>query len=283
MSWSPFRFAYDNSVFWSDPTGLFESNGFETCPTCPNTPEFKPFIDDPDNEYVYDPKTNSVTPVIELNEATVTGKKKDSDNSEKALGLGLDVTESLGSRSSSILKDRFKYGEKYYNKPITIRTKLGPGINTNANTLKNLQKVGNMSGKIVKGLVVADVAMSGEIRASHVLIQYKLIEKIFIFNMNMDITYKAKLLVLYIYQCLHYLVLLMLRPIEVVIIYIVFIRKPMLPIGVQIISRNRKTNKGIYQIHHFFNSIENNLVLVVTMIRHIGLKKIILGLMNKTV
>ena len=73
---TPYRFGFNNPVYWRDPSGLFESNGFETCPTCPNTPEFKPFIDDPDNEYVYDPETNSISEVVVLDEATVTGKKK---------------------------------------------------------------------------------------------------------------------------------------------------------------------------------------------------------------
>ncbi|MDG4950160.1 hypothetical protein NLM59_04430 [Weeksellaceae bacterium KMM 9724] len=51
-----YRFAFNNPVYWSDPTGLFESESFEFayCPTCPNTEEFQPFIDDPYNEYDYD-------------------------------------------------------------------------------------------------------------------------------------------------------------------------------------------------------------------------------------
>ncbi|MDO5655063.1 MAG: RHS repeat-associated core domain-containing protein [Flavobacteriaceae bacterium] len=43
MSWSPYRFAFDNPVFWSDPTGLYE----EDCSYCPdNSSEFKPLDDD---------------------------------------------------------------------------------------------------------------------------------------------------------------------------------------------------------------------------------------------
>lgn len=110
---------------------------------------------------------------LDLETATITVSSgngdNDSDNGMAALGVGLDITESLGGFSSSVLKDRFKYGEKYYNKPITVRTKLGPGINTNANSLKNLKKTGKLAGRTTKVLVVADVAMSGEIRASHVL------------------------------------------------------------------------------------------------------------------
>ena len=58
---SPYRFALNNPIFWADPTGLSEQNGgnLAICPTCPNTPEFKPLIDDPNNTYVYDPQTNT--------------------------------------------------------------------------------------------------------------------------------------------------------------------------------------------------------------------------------
>lgn len=173
MSWTPYRFAFNNSIFWSDRTGLFEnrydiSSGMAQCSTCPNTPEFQPYIDDPNHEYVYDPNKNSVTQIIELEDVVAVGEK--GDNIErKVFEIFLDVAESTGVFASNVLNDRFKYGEKYGNKTITIRTKLGPGINTNANSLKNLQKAGKISGKIVKGLVVADIAMSGEIRASHVL------------------------------------------------------------------------------------------------------------------
>ncbi|MGB7499673.1 MAG: RHS repeat-associated core domain-containing protein, partial [Moheibacter sp.] len=190
MAWSPFRFAYDNPVFWSDSTGLYESirgfsqsiggfseieGGLSICPSCPNTPEFEGYINDPDYYYDYDPNTNSVTPIVELDEAEIWPNGKPGsetgnyDNEIAAFGVFRNIVEKIGDFSSSVLKDRFKYGEKYYNKPITIRTKLGPGINTNANSLKKLQKTGKLAGRTTKVLVVADVALSGEIRASHFL------------------------------------------------------------------------------------------------------------------
>ena len=77
---SPYRFGFKNPVVFSDPSGLseFENNnqGLALCPTCPNTPEFKPLIDDPNNTYVYDPETNTATQFIELEEVVVQGKPK---------------------------------------------------------------------------------------------------------------------------------------------------------------------------------------------------------------
>ncbi|QHC85053.1 hypothetical protein AS589_09830 [Empedobacter brevis] len=77
--WTPYRFSFNNPIYFSDPTGLFEQN-FETCPTCPKTPEFKPYIDDPNNEYVYDAETNTVSAVIQLAETTVTNSNKKESN-----------------------------------------------------------------------------------------------------------------------------------------------------------------------------------------------------------
>lgn len=144
--------------FWSDPTGLFEEN-IEICPTCPNKPEFKPFIDDPNNEFVYDPETNTVVEVIQLPEVKIV----------TYTNIFSDVIESIVGGASSILNNRYSYGKGFSNKPIIIRTKLGIGINTTAKQMEKLSKIGKTAGKINKGLVVADIALSGEIRASHVL------------------------------------------------------------------------------------------------------------------
>ena len=76
---SPYRFAFNNPVYWSDPTGLLESNreNLEKCPTCPNTPEFKPLIDDPDTTYYYDPETKQASEMLDEVEVKATRK---SDN-----------------------------------------------------------------------------------------------------------------------------------------------------------------------------------------------------------
>ena len=51
---TPYRFALNNPNYFNDPSGLSEfkqTENLEHCPTCPNTPAFKPLIDDPNNEY----------------------------------------------------------------------------------------------------------------------------------------------------------------------------------------------------------------------------------------
>ncbi|MDQ0478271.1 RHS repeat domain-containing protein, partial [Chryseobacterium sp. MDT2-18] len=77
---TPYRFAFNNPVYFSDPTGLLEeSNGLATCPTCPKTPEFQPYIDDPKNMYVYVPETKTAEKEVQIEEVVVTGKKSESN------------------------------------------------------------------------------------------------------------------------------------------------------------------------------------------------------------
>ncbi|MFP3833593.1 RHS repeat-associated core domain-containing protein [Chryseobacterium sp. SIMBA_028] len=76
--WTPYRFAFNNPSYFSDPTGLFEKGGnaLATCPTCPNTKEFQPYINDPNKVYVYNPETNPAEREIQIEEVVVTGKAK---------------------------------------------------------------------------------------------------------------------------------------------------------------------------------------------------------------
>jgi RHS repeat-associated protein len=67
--WTPYRFAFNNPVYWKDPSGLFEDD-FARCPTCPKTPKFQPYIDDPNNDYVYDADLDEA--FIEIEGITVT-------------------------------------------------------------------------------------------------------------------------------------------------------------------------------------------------------------------
>lgn len=63
----------------SDPTELFKEGGnaIATCPTCPNTSEFQFFINDKNNEYIYDSDTNTVSKVTQIEEVVVTGDMLD--------------------------------------------------------------------------------------------------------------------------------------------------------------------------------------------------------------
>lgn len=54
---------------FSNPAG---GSNIAICPNCPNTPDFKPLIDDPNNVYHYDPQTGKATLVPMLPEVTVT-------------------------------------------------------------------------------------------------------------------------------------------------------------------------------------------------------------------
>lgn len=94
--WTPYRFALNNPVFWADPTGLTEETNpvNATCPTCPNTPAFKPLIDDPNNEYVYDPETKTASIVTVIEEVVIVGKVK-----PKQSNLDWWVIEGLPNRS----------------------------------------------------------------------------------------------------------------------------------------------------------------------------------------
>ncbi len=97
---TPYRFAFNNPIFWKDPIGLFKQN-FETCPTCPKTPEFKPYIDDPNNEYVYDPDTKTVSEVIQLQETTVINSNNTLEYFGLANGIIGGVSDDLGKRGGA--------------------------------------------------------------------------------------------------------------------------------------------------------------------------------------
>jgi hypothetical protein len=110
---SPYRFAFNNPVYWGDPTGLSEesSNGQAKCPTCPNTPEFQDVINDPNREFFYDPKTNTATEVAEFQEVVVTGTSNtqttQSDNNSSS---GLNILDYLFGAGGDIGNELFKNG-----------------------------------------------------------------------------------------------------------------------------------------------------------------------------
>ncbi|WP_050009476.1 DUF6443 domain-containing protein [Flavobacterium sp. B17] len=82
-----YSYVWNNPLFFNDPTGM-TGEGFAHCPTCPNTPEFKPYIDDKNDVYVYNPETNTASlKVTPIQEVTLTGKAKSSDSGPGSLAL----------------------------------------------------------------------------------------------------------------------------------------------------------------------------------------------------
>ncbi|SFT45919.1 RHS repeat-associated core domain-containing protein [Chryseobacterium formosense] len=70
-----YSYVWNNPIFYNDPTGM-TGEGFAHCPTCPKTAEFKPYIDDKENVYVYNSETNTASlKVTPIQEVTLTGSK----------------------------------------------------------------------------------------------------------------------------------------------------------------------------------------------------------------
>lgn len=86
---TPYRFAYNNPVYWGDPTGLLENNGenIAGCPNCPNTPKFIHFIDSK-IDYEYDKELDEA--VLALEGVEISGSKS-KVNSSKSSAKGFFV------------------------------------------------------------------------------------------------------------------------------------------------------------------------------------------------
>ena len=161
--WTPYRFAFNNPVYFSDPTGLFEeSNALATCPNCPNTPQFQPFIDDQNNEYFYE-SDNTVSKVGQIEEVVVTGKAKQENTNYHDWSQTLRKTSGYAfSANKMLFQPAFQSASQYGNpKPYTTTTiafeKSLPKILGGKRII--YQPIATMNtikaGKVAKGLKVA--------------------------------------------------------------------------------------------------------------------------------
>jgi len=110
---SPYRFAFNNPVYWSDPSGLSEegSNSIAICPTCPNTPKFQPAIDDPNRVFEYDAESDVAIEVTELNEVEIVETRKtQTTQSNNDSSSGLNILDFSYGAGGDIGNELFKRG-----------------------------------------------------------------------------------------------------------------------------------------------------------------------------
>ncbi|MDA6071096.1 hypothetical protein NJT12_15885 [Flavobacterium sp. AC] len=160
---NPYRFGFNNPVYWSDPSGLFENDkeGLAICPTCPNTPAFKPLIDDPNNTYIYDPQTSTASKVTELDEVVVQGKSKKSSTLDDANSIndriadGADILALTNNKGGSFrLTNNGSYNPrnfsfKYYESNWTE----GSVANIKTFNVSKLVKKGSIATTVVLGTI----------------------------------------------------------------------------------------------------------------------------------
>jgi RHS repeat-associated protein len=163
---SPYRFAFNNPVYWNDPTGLLEQSGenFEYCPTCPNTPEFKPLIDDPNTEYFYDPVTNQASEV--LNEVVINAKESTESDNTSPNGLEiLDFFYGFAGDYGKTILERGSYKQtngkigNFNDRPFKRLSQNAKAQYSFAKNLKTLKKAGIVTTVILGSIEVSNGAI----------------------------------------------------------------------------------------------------------------------------
>ena len=190
---TPYRFGLNNPNFWADPTGLFEqkneNRGLAICPTCPNTPEFRPLIDDPNNEYVYDPETKKASKVEQLDEIVIKSYKNSGFNdyygltefsynglNDVLLGAGFGGTRELyNSNFASVNKYYYQFYKNFkrFNlpKPGAQRQFFKKIFSTSkfAKGSKLMRKAGLLGAALTVGNIAIDIGEDGQVKASSII------------------------------------------------------------------------------------------------------------------
>lgn len=169
---NPYRFGFNNPVYWSDPSGLFENDnqGLAICPTCPNTPAFKPLIDDPNNIYDYDPQTQTASKATELNEVVVQGKSKKSSAVDHAnsindrIGDGADILALTNNKGGSFrLTNNGSYNPRNFSfKYYKSNWIGGSAANIKTFNVSKLIKRGSIATTVILGTIEVGQGVAGD-------------------------------------------------------------------------------------------------------------------------
>ncbi len=173
---TPYRYGFNNPILYTDPFGLFEKGGnaLANCPTCPNTKEFQPYINDPNKMYVYNPETNTAEREIQIQEVTVTGKKK-TDNQQQniysLLGQGNTLLSFNGTYMANLSYRRY-IGAARPNSPFTYR---GVRYYGNGQTFLKSESLINTGSliKVGKGVGAGTVVIGAVLDWGYGVPQYK--------------------------------------------------------------------------------------------------------------
>lgn len=153
---SPFRFAFNNPVYWSDPSGLYESDNNGNIKIT-DTDEIKNFMSYLSNnigasfndmaEHIYNADNGFA---LELNEIVVVGNKKTGTYSEEAIfGAANKLYGQIQSAQNSMnnFSAKIDYGQIDFKWSGTSNSVIGGGLGGFAGTLHNLAKTQSTSFK----------------------------------------------------------------------------------------------------------------------------------------
>jgi RHS repeat-associated protein len=90
---------------------------------------------------------------------------------DKFMNFAISSTSMFGSSAEGIVENRLKYfteAQRAFDRPITVKTFFNVGIETSQFRLEKIAKIGRTASHIGNVLFVADIALGGQVKASHV-------------------------------------------------------------------------------------------------------------------